>query len=297
MAPLAGAAGLLIFLLGLMFKNVYPVVNFLWLLYTLSLVGLFSFYAMKINKQLEDVVNGTKDNAEKTFSFNGLRDIEAKLEKIKLKIKTLENTLLNNKVQQAGESLDLLLRATTDALTGVSNREHLNTCMDKAIKTMGTFSVIIADIDYFKRVNDTNGHDAGDMVLKRFAQLVRRSIRPSDHLFRFGGEEFIIIANTGIKEAVEIAERVREEISRTPIEVGKDSAVYISASFGVAERRQGDTGKSLLKRADEALYRAKTSGRNRVCVERPDTSEKAPFFSGLANVPEQALSSERGENR
>lgn len=283
---LAGAA---LFLLGNTGKAPL-LVNALWFVYFQIIIIVLVFWTKHLSEKISGLTSEYPSADTGTNIWRKIKEFGA----VEARIAAARQAVLAQKTRQFGENLDLLLRATTDTLTGVSNREHLNVCMDNAMKTTSPFSVIIADIDYFKGVNDTFGHDAGDTVLKQFARLVRKSVRPSDRLFRFGGEEFIIITEAGIKEAKEIAERVREEISRTPINVGKDSSVCISASFGVAERRQGDTGKSLLKRADEALYRAKTGGRNRVCVERPDMSEKAPVFSDRESVPERDMLSEKG---
>lgn len=117
------------------------------------------------------------------------------------------------------------------------------------------------DLDKFKSVNDTYGHQAGDEVLKELALILKTNVRESDIVGRWGGEEFIIIApNTNMEDAVKLAEKLREKIS----EFKFSFAGHKTGSFGVATYRVGDDEKSLIKRADDALYHAKESGRNKV---------------------------------
>ena len=120
----------------------------------------------------------------------------------------------------------------------------------------------MTDLDHFKRVNDTYGHDAGDKVLAAFADLLRKQTRATEILARFGGEEFIaLMPHTGLKHALSTAERIRETLASTRIEPLSER---VTASFGVAELTTGEEGDSLLRRVDKALYAAKNSGRN--CV-------------------------------
>jgi diguanylate cyclase (GGDEF)-like protein len=124
-------------------------------------------------------------------------------------------------------------------------------------------SLIITDIDHFKRVNDTYGHQAGDEVLKTFAALLKTSCRPGDLVARYGGEEFVILcADCSIAVSAQRAEAMRRAISQTQHSALADHCV--TASFGVTEIQAGDTPETMLKRADRALYEAKEGGRNRV---------------------------------
>lgn len=126
------------------------------------------------------------------------------------------------------------------------------------------FSFIMADIDDFKRVNDLYGHLAGDQVLVTFAEILKKDLRMDDIAARYGGEEFsIILSNLGIKEAIAVANRLRERLENTPVIWG-DEIINVTASFGVAQVRKGDTPQSLIERADKALYLAKSDGKN--CV-------------------------------
>ena len=160
-------------------------------------------------------------------------------------------------------------RSFTDKLTGVFNREYLALELDRSIvvseRTERPLSVCMVDIDHFKRVNDTHGHEAGDDVLAAFARCIEGRLRGTDLLARYGGEEFIILfQEVGIEQACTIAEEIRSRIEEVTVPF-KDMAIRVTASLGVAERRHDETGKDLLGRADKQMYMAKESGRNRVC--------------------------------
>jgi diguanylate cyclase (GGDEF)-like protein len=161
--------------------------------------------------------------------------------------------------------------ATKDFLTDLVNRrrffERLESEMAEArVKKLG-LSVIIFDLDFFKRINDTFGHDSGDAVLRHTALRVRELLRSSDCAARFGGEEFIILLReTRIDAAMAIAEAVRAKIAGDPY----DAVGTVSASFGVSEWNHQEDARNLINRADKALYQAKHDGRNRV-VRAQDT--------------------------
>ena len=161
--------------------------------------------------------------------------------------------------------------ATKDFLTDLVNRrrffEHLESAMADARVHKTGLSVVIFDLDLFKRINDTFGHDSGDVVLKNTALRVRELLRGSDCAARFGGEEFIILLReTRIDAAMAIAEAVRAKIANVPFEL----VGTVSASFGVAEWDMKEDARALINRADRALYVAKENGRNR--VERAETA-------------------------
>jgi two-component system cell cycle response regulator len=168
---------------------------------------------------------------------------------------------------QIRESVEL---SVTDPLTGLHNRRymerHLKTLIADATRTGRSLSVLIADIDHFKVVNDTYGHDAGDLVLKEFSERFRRYTRGVDLACRLGGEEFLVIMpDTDRQLALQIGERVRECVASQPFEVGAGSSILVTASVGVATwEGETDTSEALFKRADSALYVAKRQGRNQV---------------------------------
>jgi len=165
-----------------------------------------------------------------------------------------------------------------DELTGLLNRRALNTRLNCEISTYKTnkhrinkvpFSIILFDLDHFKKVNDSFGHPMGDVVLKQTAKLVGQLVRSSDTVMRYGGEEFMImLPNTDAVEACKTAERLRVGISQLCfVHPDLPSSFQVTASFGVAVLSEDLLSESaLLKRADQALYQAKTQGRNQVCI-------------------------------
>ena len=165
------------------------------------------------------------------------------------------------------ESVEL---SVSDPLTGLHNRRymerHLKTLIQDAQRSRRSLSVLIADIDHFKQVNDTYGHDAGDLVLKEFSDRFRRYTRGSDLACRLGGEEFLIIMpDTDPVLAGQIGERVRACVASEPFSIGPDRTIWVTASVGLATwDGDGDTSEALFKRADNALYTAKRQGRNQV---------------------------------
>ena len=172
---------------------------------------------------------------------------------------------LRDNVQQSIEM------AITDALTNLFNRRymesHLGTLLEQAAARGKPLSALIIDIDFFKAINDTHGHDAGDDVLRDFALRIKRSIRGIDLACRYGGEEFVIIMpETDMAVAAMVAERLRRRIAAEPFAIQQGTRhVPVTISIGIAALRgQDDTAAMLLKRADQALYRAKRDGRNRV---------------------------------
>ncbi len=172
------------------------------------------------------------------------------------------------------KSKKLLQKSITDPLTGAYNRNGANQCIKAAqgeLKSKDlSFSMILLDIDHFKLINDTYGHDAGDKVLIELSSLTQKNIRASDAFIRWGGEEFVIICrNTQINEANNIAEKLKELIS-TSIHIGDK---FVTSSFGVVEINEtSDTAMDdALKAVDTALYEAKSTGRNKVVVVEPST--------------------------
>ncbi len=161
--------------------------------------------------------------------------------------------------------------AITDALTSLYNRRymetHLSTLVEQAASRGKPIAALVLDIDYFKSVNDTYGHDAGDDVLREFAIRLRKSIRNIDLACRYGGEEFVIIMpETDMGVATMVAERLRRRIATEPFAIQQEMRLLdVTISIGIAALQgPADTAAAILKRADQALYRAKRDGRNRV---------------------------------
>ncbi|ESX89569.1 PleD family two-component system response regulator [Mesorhizobium sp. LNJC403B00] len=164
--------------------------------------------------------------------------------------------------------------AVTDALTGLHNRRyldsHLQTLFDRAVARRRPLSVMITDLDRFKTVNDSHGHDGGDDVLREFARRLRKNVRGMDLACRFGGEEFVVVMpDTDGAVAEKVAERIRAEIAQLPFAIGPEGkAIEVTVSVGVSSvLKGGDTVAALMKRADVALYEAKSGGRNRVVAK------------------------------
>jgi two-component system, cell cycle response regulator len=168
------------------------------------------------------------------------------------------------------ESVEL---AVTDALTGLNNRRymeaHLKALEGAALSAGQPLSVLLVDVDTFKAINDSYGHAAGDTILRELAARFRRNTRAIDTACRLGGEEFVILMpTTGLADACQIGERVRQSIAAELFHINRDSKISVTASVGIASLEgPHDTFEQLLARADGALYAAKKKGRNRVVAD------------------------------
>jgi len=167
-------------------------------------------------------------------------------------------------------SLDQSLEmAVTDPLTGLHNRRYISSRLRQALAGANNggapVSVLIADIDHFKSINDLYGHEAGDHVLQGFAKRMHAALRALDLAARYGGEEFLVVMpGAGMAEAQIAAERLRAEIADTPFLLEDGTDIAVTVSIGLAQAQVGETFESLLRRADVALYAAKHDGRNQV---------------------------------
>lgn len=171
---------------------------------------------------------------------------------------------------QSAAHADLSRQATTDALTGVGNRQHF----EQLCEAVGTHAaggastaVVIADLDFLKSVNDRFGHHAGDIVLQGTASLLLRAVRHTDSVLRLGGEEFVVVLpSTTAGQAAEVAETMRYRLDEHRHDIEAAAPLQVTGSFGIAQLMQGETLRDARRRADSALYLAKQTGRNRVCV-------------------------------
>lgn len=166
--------------------------------------------------------------------------------------------------------IDLHKIAQTDSLTGLLNRRAFEEILRRELlrgnRAGGSMGIMLIDLDYFKRVNDSMGHFAGDDVLQRIAMVLREGTRPSDVLARYGGEEFVVLLrNVGLEETRSAAERIRLQIANLS---GLPGRVTLTASIGVAVSQPKETATEFLLRSDEALYCSKREGRNQVSVYR-----------------------------
>lgn len=185
---------------------------------------------------------------------------------------TLESTLslLGYPLRNALLYRDALQAARQDALTGIGNRAALDqtlaTELGLAERHGGRFSLLLVDIDFFKVINDTHGHAAGDDALRSTAHRLKELVRNSDEVFRYGGEEFVILLrNTDVNSAAILAERLRAAVECAPVRCNA-ATLNVTISSGLTGYRQGTTASALLEQADQALYRAKQDGRNRVHI-------------------------------
>ncbi len=165
-----------------------------------------------------------------------------------------------------------LKMAYTDPLTQTRNRASFNDSIQRemslATRNAKNLSLIFFDIDHFKTINDTYGHDCGDITLASSAKWIKESLRESDLVFRYGGEEFVILlSDTSANAAEMLAERIRTSIENHTIAYGMET-IKITASLGVSTLHEGDTLESFVKHADDAMYMAKNNGRNQVALSR-----------------------------
>ena len=204
----------------------------------------------------------------------GIRVVEAEAD---LARQNLEIHKINAQLAMLNTKLEEI--ATTDELTGLANRRQAMKLLaehwETTLRHQQPICCIMIDLDYFKRINDTYGHDAGDIVLRDIGKVLNRYTRLGDMACRLGGEEFLIICpHSDIEGGRMLAERLRKKVESTSITIGGEE-LNITISLGVAERN--DFIKStddLLKSADYALYRAKHEGRNRVCASDPNGLRK-----------------------
>ncbi len=223
-------------------------------------IGLFPLISE--NKLLGCVVTKSTDNilSEKEISY----------------LEQLTNQAATT-INRANVYAEILKHATLDALTGFYNRRQLEERIKQEVsgakRQKRNLCTIMTDIDYFKNVNDTYGHAAGDLALKNVSSVIKHQLRDYDIAGRYGGEEFaIILPYTKIEEAQMVAQRLRRAVENTKIDISKvntdtdEKIIGVTISLGISEYKTGDNEKTLLQKADKALYKAKESGRNRAEV-------------------------------
>jgi diguanylate cyclase (GGDEF)-like protein len=229
----------------------------------------FGYLARAFNQmaqQLQQAFEAQEQQREELLAQNEeLERVHAQLQQAHQSLATLNAELLeaNRALAQA---------AVTDGLTGLKNhrafQESLHSAAQMAERLQQPLSLVMFDIDHFKQFNDTYGHPAGDELLRQVAQVLRESARAYDVAARYGGEEFaLLLPNTALEQAVQVAERLRQQIRAI-----ENPHAPVSASFGVATYRRGTPPATLVYEADAALYRAKRSGRDQVCVYQPEAA-------------------------
>jgi len=228
---------------------------------------------------IEEQVLGTLEfSRKKRFTPDEILELESLVTLLALPIR---NALLYE---------DALKHAMTDALTCVGNRAHLNDTLERELKLTKRhyyrLSLLLIDVDYFKSINDQHGHQVGDMALKLIADSIRIMTRDTDRIFRFGGDEFVVLLdNTDECRARLVGERIRmhiENIKESDISVKKETPVpALNVTIGTATLLPDDSQQTLFSRADAALYRAKQKGRNRV---ETSLSENWAHSAGFAQT-------------
>ena len=236
--------------------------------------GLRVCASLKFNEESRDipilVIGDPEDETRFIRAYDiGINDTimrPVEIQELKARVQTLlrRKFYADSLRENFNENLEMVV---ADPLTGLGNRRYFDRTVDPLFDELETkstpFSIMVFDIDHFKRVNDILGHDMGDQILKEVAARLVTNMRAIDVVSRYGGEEFMIaMPNTNADKALIAADRVRSLIAGTPIFVDGE-ALQITTSVGVAEVEQGESLRDVFKRADDALYKAKESGRNK----------------------------------
>jgi len=234
-----------------------------------------SYLSLDTNRYLIDIPVSNVTNTIYSSMQQDITILPYDLEKKLICIYIYDNTLMceiNYKLEKANE--ELIDMSHRDPLTQIFNRRYFAE-QSKKIKSFSQrnnnipFSIITLDIDKFKNINDTYGHLVGDEVIIKVAHIIEEEVRTSDIVARFGGEEFVmLLQDCDLNNSYKVAEKVRQDIAKTSIKVHIDTEVKFTVSIGVAQFNESDNNniELTLSRADEALYQAKNSGRNKTIV-------------------------------
>jgi diguanylate cyclase len=226
--------------------------------------------------QALDVFSGELSSASSLDSIRAaltrVLDETTRIEKTHRAIEERLHSTVDEMSQLRENLAAMRVEATTDPLTGLGNRKMFDHRLAELVPAAAAdgqpLSVIMADIDHFKRVNDTHGHQVGDLILRRVAETLVECVKGRDHTARYGGEEFVVLLpGTPVQGAYVVAEEIRKTILAKKVTRKSTGEVLgqITLSLGIAQLRKGETGREMLGRADAALYAAKNSGRNRTC--------------------------------
>lgn len=257
-------------------------------------------FEKSISLNMNDIKQGVNFSGDikgiKAIVFRKIEHINKDIEEKKimdlLRLKEIEKTLANigQKMIIIKKEADAIRKKTQEAeleslcddLTGLYNRKSYDRKIEETLAHLARYNVpsslLVCDIDYFKRVNDNFGHLTGDLTLKEVAEIFKKKLRKNDFIARYGGDEFIcILPHTLLEEARKVAEEIRSFIERTSITLeGKE--VPVTISIGVSTFRKGDNALTVFERADVSIYMAKNSGRNLVKTE-VDVEKAGETFS------------------
>ena len=235
----------------------------------------------ELSGQTQEYESTTLKSVDKLTEDMSVQDIKNVLDEVIAATKKIRSSgeMTHQRLEETTKSLQVLKKDFEDAktellqdfLTGVMNRKGFDETLAKSVSSAtGNLCLLMIDIDHFKKFNDKHGHIVGDEVLKFVAKNVRKIVRGNDSIARIGGEEFaVILPKTPLLGAVTVAENARASISRLKLErKGKSEKLEtITVSIGVSQYKQGESLEEFVNRADQALYFAKNSGRNRVSTE------------------------------
>ncbi len=213
--------------------------------------------------KIENIKEGLDEKRKQDIAH--LQNTEENLKKIRARMKDIQQEA--DKAKEKSQELEF--DSTHDTLTGLYNRKIYNQRIEEALAEFARYktpsALMVCDIDHFKKVNDTFGHKVGDLVLKKFAFLIKENLRKNDFIARYGGEEFVIIlSHTHLKEALTIGEHLRSKIAESTFLYNKDKEIRLTVSGGISIFKEGDNSGTVFERADKALYNAKRSGKNTI---------------------------------
>ncbi|MDK9718311.1 MAG: GGDEF domain-containing protein [Trichlorobacter sp.] len=238
--------------------------------------GNYASYSQKLHKHLFPMKNPHGSSSifpwmQQNCTFGPLRNANKEIIAVYISVQDVTDFVMYEH--------KLILMAKIDSLTGIYNRRYLDSRLAEEIERSrrhgNPLSILMLDIDHFKKINDTHGHLCGDYALRKISELLQELVRTSDILGRYGGEEFCcILPETPFEQAVVLAERCREQIAANQFSC-TDHQTNVTISIGVTGLHRDDSLDSIIKRADDALYQAKREGRNRVC-SCPAPSEPNP---------------------
>jgi len=232
--------------------------------------ALLEKYSEQLNNQVNEIEHSGIDHAIEIISEVVKTTKETALSQYDLSQRLMYSEKNAKQLHQALKEAQL--EAITDQLTGLLNRKGMEKKLPLLEIEHDNFSIIMLDIDFFKKINDENGHLLGDRVLRQFGQVIRNTVRGNDLSIRFGGEEFLIILpSTATNGAAKVAQNIQTKISKMAWKNRNSGSTIgpVTMSFGIAQRNIEETWEDKIQLADQALYRAKETGRNKIIVH-PD---------------------------